>query len=203
MTFTMLPVNAVITQPFGTNPTRDLPANHPTIQAYGNYQPWGHDGIDFGCWTGTPVVAPGAGTVAFSGFGEAMPNDVAIRFGFTTDQSAKWASGIIVILDHGNGIGSYYAHLSRSDLDHMVGQRVGAGTVLGLSGNTGRSGGDHLHWSAVQLPVNYSDGLYSRRNPLDYVTTVNVIPIAPGNEGAPASSTRKQLIPGVSDLYVS
>lgn len=201
MTFTMLPVDSVITQPFGTNPTRDLPWDHPTIQAYGNYQPYGHDGIDFGCWSGTPVRVPGAGVVAFSGWGEDMPNDVAIKYGFTTDPAQKWASGLIVILDHMNGIGSYYAHLSRTDFDHLVGQWVDAGPTLGLSGNTGRSGGDHLHWSAVTLPINYADGMYSRRNPLDYVTTVNTIPIAPGNTGSPAVEDNL-LIPGITKLYL-
>lgn len=206
MTFVMLPVDSVITQPFGSNPTRNLAWDHPTILTYGNYQPWGHDGIDFGCWTGTPVRVPGDAIVAYSGFGVDMPYDVCIKYGFTTDQNAKWASGIVVILDHGNGIASYYAHLSRSDFDHLVGQRVTAGAILGLSGNTGRSGGPHLHWSAVRIPVNYSDGLYSRVNPLDLVSAVTVTPIAPGNTGAPPTATkpaRKLLFPGsdITDLF--
>lgn len=55
--------------------------------------------------------------------------------------------GNTVILDHGWGLYSLYAHLSRIDVE--VGQAVEAGTALGLTGRTGLAGGDHLHFSML------------------------------------------------------
>jgi murein DD-endopeptidase MepM/ murein hydrolase activator NlpD len=52
--------------------------------------------------------------------------------------------GITVILDHGQDIRSLYGHLSR--LNVKAGQRVERGTVIGYTGNTGRSSGPHLHY---------------------------------------------------------
>lgn len=51
--------------------------------------------------------------------------------------------GNMVVVDHGAGWTTLYAHLSRFDV--VDGQRVAADTVLGLVGNTGRSDGSHLH----------------------------------------------------------
>ncbi|MCY3964826.1 MAG: M23 family metallopeptidase [Acidobacteria bacterium] len=62
--------------------------------------------------------------------------------------------GNSVILDHGYGLQTLYSHLSRMDV--VVGQEVAAGERLGLSGQTGMAGGDHLHFSVLLggLPVN-------------------------------------------------
>ena len=66
--------------------------------------------------------------------------------------------GNIVILDHGNGVTTYYAH--NSVLLVKVGQKVQQGQVITKSGNTGRTTGPHLHFeiringSAVN-PLNY------------------------------------------------
>ena len=59
-----------------------------------------------------------------------------------------------VVLDHGNGIESRYAHLKKVDV--TVGQRVEKGDVVGLVGNTGRSTGPHLHYEVLVegKPVN-------------------------------------------------
>lgn len=201
MIFTRHPVNnPSISQLFGINPTRDLPATHPTIQAYGNYQPWGHDGIDYACPEGTLVYSPGPGVIEYAGWGQDMPAHVAAKWGFIAGPGG-WPSGIITLINHNGTIGSYLAHKSRSDYDNRVGQWIPAGTVIGLSGNTGRSGGPHVHWSAVRFPVDYLDGLYSRVNPLDYFATVTSIPVAPGATGDPATTERKLLIPGVPGLY--
>ncbi len=62
--------------------------------------------------------------------------------------------GNTVIVDHGYGLQTLYAHLSRIDVE--VGQGVAAGERLGLSGQTGMAGGDHLHFAVLLggLPVN-------------------------------------------------
>lgn len=185
-----LPVdNPSISQPFGVNPTKYLPANHPTILAYGYYQNYGHDGIDFACPIGTPVYAAGDGVIDFSGWGQDMPKAVCDKWGFIYGPGSE-SSGIITLIDHG-GFGTYSAHKSRSDWDNRVGQRITAGQLTGLSGNTGRSGGPHVHWSVVVFPLDYLDGLYSRRNPLGfYQGTPVTIPIAPGATGS--SSTTEE-----------
>ncbi len=62
--------------------------------------------------------------------------------------------GNTVIVDHGYGLQTLYSHLSRIDVE--VGQEVEAGQRLGLSGETGLAGGDHLHFAVLLggLPVN-------------------------------------------------
>jgi murein DD-endopeptidase MepM/ murein hydrolase activator NlpD len=84
-----------------------------------------HSGADFQAATGTPIKAPAAGTVVLS--------------------DALYFSGDTVIIDHGLGMFSLLAHLSRRDV--AEGDRVKAGAVVGLSGVTGRITGPHLHWT--------------------------------------------------------
>ncbi len=84
-----------------------------------------HTGTDFRATTGTPVKAPNAGTVVLS--------------------SELYFSGNTVILDHGWGLYSYLAHLSRIAVDE--GAAVAAGDVVGYVGATGRVTGPHLHWT--------------------------------------------------------
>jgi murein DD-endopeptidase MepM/ murein hydrolase activator NlpD len=83
-----------------------------------------HTGWDMRAATGTPIQASAAGRVAFAGV-------MDIR-------------GNYVIIDHGFGVFTGYAHFSQIHVTR--GQEVTAGQVLGLSGNTGRSSGPHLHW---------------------------------------------------------
>lgn len=88
--------------------------------AYSSY----HAGVDLRAGTGVRVRAPAAGVVV-------LAEPLAVR-------------GNAVMVDHGWGVLTGYWHLSRIDV--KVGQRVSAGDVLGLVGNTGRSTGAHLHW---------------------------------------------------------
>ncbi|GAB6986450.1 peptidoglycan DD-metalloendopeptidase family protein [Nocardioides pyridinolyticus] len=82
-----------------------------------------HTGLDFAAPTGTPVVAAAAGTV--------------------TVEQPGWA-GSLVRIDHGNGMETWYAHLSRTDV--VTGDVVEAGTPIGLVGEDGNSTGPHLHF---------------------------------------------------------
>jgi len=90
-----------------------------------------HRGTDFRAATGTPVRAPARGRVALS--------------------KDLYFSGGSVILDHGQGLFSHLAHLSR--LDAEEGTIAEAGQVVGLAGATGRVTGPHLHWSARLGPA--------------------------------------------------
>ena len=83
-----------------------------------------HQGMDFTAPTGTDIYATGNAKVAFSGW--------------------KQGYGNTVILDHGFGYQTLYAHLYKS-LVH-VGQRVRRYDVIALVGNTGKSTGPHLHY---------------------------------------------------------
>ncbi|MEE8602693.1 murein hydrolase activator EnvC family protein [Euzebya tangerina] len=83
-----------------------------------------HAGMDIAAGTGTPIGAAGSGTVIFTGW----------RGGY----------GNTVIVDHGGGITTLYAHQSR--IGASVGQSVSTGQVIGYVGSTGYSTGPHLHW---------------------------------------------------------
>ena len=84
-----------------------------------------HSGADFRAAEGTPVTAPNGGRVAQSG--------------------DTYFSGGSVILDHGWGLYSYFAHLSQMLVE--VGDVVESGQVVGHAGATGRVTGPHLHWT--------------------------------------------------------
>lgn len=83
-----------------------------------------HAGIDFAVPTGTPIAAAADGVVALAG----------VLGGY----------GRAVLVNHGNGVSTLYAHLSAPLVS--PGQRVTRGQQIALSGNTGRSTGPHLHF---------------------------------------------------------
>lgn len=93
-----------------------------------------HLGVDMMAPKGTDVHAIGDATVAFAGW----------RGGF----------GKLIILDHGRGYQTYYAHLSVIPRDMKPGVSVSRGQVIGLVGSTGHSTAPHLHFEARK------DGIY-------------------------------------------
>lgn len=86
-----------------------------------------HAGMDLAAATGTPVGSAGAGVVA--------------------DTGDYFFGGRVVIVDHGQGLLTFYGHLSA--IGCTVGQAVQAGTPLGQVGATGRVTGPHLHFSVI------------------------------------------------------
>ncbi|MEZ5315970.1 MAG: peptidoglycan DD-metalloendopeptidase family protein [Vicinamibacterales bacterium] len=84
-----------------------------------------HGGADFLSPAGTPVKAPGGGRVV-------LARDL-------------YYTGNSVVIDHGMGLVSLFAHLSAIDVE--PGQTVSAGQVVGQVGATGRVTGAHLHWT--------------------------------------------------------
>ncbi len=84
-----------------------------------------HSGADLRAKTGTPVRAPAAGKVVLAG--------------------PLFFQGKTVVLDHGLGVTTLYAHLSRITV--KSGDLVKKGQVLGRAGATGRVTGPHLHWA--------------------------------------------------------
>ncbi|MEU0334947.1 M23 family metallopeptidase [Streptomyces sp. NPDC006193] len=100
-----------------------------------------HSGQDFAVPTGTEVVAAHGGTVVKAG-----PNGAG-------DGPAY---GNAIVIKHGSGLYSQYAHLSRIDV--KIGQVVRTGQHIALSGSTGNSTGPHLHFEIRTTP-NYGSAI--------------------------------------------
>ncbi len=97
-----------------------------------------HLGVDLACAAGTDVLAAASGTVVLSQF--------------------HYSYGNYVIIDHGNGFSTLYAHLQSSNVN--VGDFVGAGQTIGWVGLTGHTYGYHLHFETREYgstvnPENY------------------------------------------------
>lgn len=86
-----------------------------------------HGGTDLKAPTGTPIKAAAKGEVVMA--------------------QNLYYTGNTVLLDHGYGVFTLYAHMSK--LKVRKGQLVPSGALLGLSGMTGRVTGPHLHWQAI------------------------------------------------------
>lgn len=100
------------------------PVSGPVVSGYG--MRWGrmHEGIDISASSGTPIVAAAAGTVIHAG----------------------WLGGYgnLVVVDHGSGLATAYAHAS--SILVSLGQQVSQGQTIALVGSTGNSSGPHLHF---------------------------------------------------------
>jgi LysM repeat protein len=86
---------------------------------------YGHQAIDVSAVEGSPVIASDTGTVTWAGWN---------AYGY----------GNLIVVNHGNGYETYYAHLS--SIGVVPGQIVYQGNYIGGAGNTGRSSGPHLHF---------------------------------------------------------
>jgi murein DD-endopeptidase MepM/ murein hydrolase activator NlpD len=101
------------------------PATGPISSYFGPAHPLGID-IDFYSNPNQPIGAAGGGTVTFAG------------------GNTCCSYGLYVVVDHGNGFETLYAHLS--SISVSVGQRVSQGQLLGYGGRTGYATGNHLHF---------------------------------------------------------
>ncbi|QIJ63994.1 M23 family metallopeptidase [Streptomyces sp. JB150] len=100
-----------------------------------------HSGQDFAVPTGTKVVAAHGGTVVKAGGNGAGDGP---------------AYGNAVVIKHGNGTYSQYAHLSTINV--RIGQIVKTGQQIARSGNTGNSSGPHLHFE-IRTSPNYGTAI--------------------------------------------
>jgi murein DD-endopeptidase MepM/ murein hydrolase activator NlpD len=107
----------------------------------GNLWQHNHSGQDFAVPTGTEVVAAHGGTVVKAGGNGGGDGP---------------AYGNAIVIKHGNGTYSQYAHLSRIDV--RIGQVVATGQHIALSGNTGNTTGPHLHFEIRTTP-NYGSAV--------------------------------------------
>lgn len=87
-----------------------------------------HRGVDISVPTGTPVRVMAPGRVAFAG--------------------TQRGYGLVVIVDHGGGVESVYAHLSA--LRTETGQELHGRPVIGLAGSSGSSSGPHVHFEILR-----------------------------------------------------
>jgi murein DD-endopeptidase MepM/ murein hydrolase activator NlpD len=107
-----------------------------------------HYGMDFTATTGTDVFATGIGVVKSA--------------------SREIGYGNTVVIDHGYGYETYYAHLSR--LNVQVGQKVNRGDVIGFVGSTGTSTAPHLHYEVSKngQKVNPQNYYFQDLTPSEY-----------------------------------
>jgi len=108
-----------------------------------------HTGVDFTAPLGTPIYATGDGNVV------KVENN---RSGY----------GLLVVIDHGYGYHTYYAHMSKANV--RLGQKIKRGEIVGLVGNSGISTAPHLHYEVIKNgekvnPVNY---FYNDLTPEEY-----------------------------------
>lgn len=99
-----------------------------------------HGGIDIGVDIGTPIIAAKAGTVVEVG------------------NNPRYSYGCYVVIDHGNGVKTRYAHNNKNLV--TVGQTVTTGQIIAHSGNTGRSTGPHLHFEIINNGVCINPAYY-------------------------------------------
>jgi murein DD-endopeptidase MepM/ murein hydrolase activator NlpD len=102
---------------------------------YNNHHNGQHLGTDFRSAIGTKIPASNRGKVVMA--------------------QNLFYTGYTVVIDHGLSIFSIYAHLS--ELKVKEGDIVNQGDIIGLSGNTGRSSGPHLHWG-LKVQGHHVDG---------------------------------------------
>lgn len=106
-----------------------------------DYLPNAHPGIDIAAGLGAPIFASDTGVIVFAGW-------------------STRGYGNLIIVDHGNGWQTAYAHLSQINV--ACGQGVFQGNLIGLAGSTGHSSGSHLHFEM-------RNDTYGRVNPWLYL----------------------------------
>ncbi|MFN3344398.1 MAG: M23 family metallopeptidase [Chloroherpetonaceae bacterium] len=124
-----------------------------------------HAGQDFTAPTGTPIYATGNGVVETASFVDGYGN--------------------CVIIDHGFGYKTVYAHQSK--LNVKVGQSVKRGMLIGYVGNTGVSEAPHLHYEVIKdgIKVNPSSYFFEDMTPEEYNAAVLAVSQSQNSEARP------------------
>jgi len=100
-----------------------------------------HSGVDISASPGNPICATADGVVSYSGWSE--------------------TSGFVVVLEHGCGYSTIYAHNKRNVV--KVGQRIKRGSILGYVGSSGKSTGPHVHYEVWKNGKNVNPREYLGR----------------------------------------
>jgi len=113
-----------------------------------------HYGMDFTAATGTDVFATGIGVVKSA--------------------SRETGYGNIIVIDHGYGYETFYAHLSKINV--QIGQKVNRGDVIGFVGSTGTSTAPHLHYEVSKngTKVNPQNYYFQDLTPLEYEKMISI-----------------------------
>lgn len=133
------------TQPFG-NSHFSKDSNGNVINPYAKFGMAGHNGIDYGTPTGTPILATHAGVVK-----EATNDPTGYGLYIKIENSVE---------------GSLYAHLKEFKV--KLNDTVTEGQVIGLSNNTGNSTGPHLHFGYYRLPRDRQNGFSGYIDPAPF-----------------------------------
>jgi hypothetical protein len=104
------------------------PANNHYLSGYDYTPSINHYGIDIAGALGDPIYASDNGVIVYAGWN-------------------NWGYGNVIVIDHGNGWQTLYAHLSSFNV--YCGQSVYQGNVIGAFGSTGNSSGPHLHFEMM------------------------------------------------------
>ncbi len=129
-----------LVKPSAATPAASNKMNWPTSgYRITQYYSWRHHGLDIADKNGTPIYAADAGTVEFAGWSNGYGNNI--------------------LINHGGGKKTRYAHLSKFYVGR--GASVGKGETIAAMGNTGWSTGPHLHFEVI---INGS-----KYNPLNYI----------------------------------
>ncbi|MFD0846313.1 lytic exoenzyme target recognition domain-containing protein [Streptococcus saliviloxodontae] len=110
----------------------------------------GHGGVDYAIPQGTPIRAVADGTVKFAGAG-------------AQHSWMTWLAGNSILIQHGDGLHSGYAHLS--SIATHTGASVKQGDIIGYVGATGMATGPHLHFEFLPANPNFKNGYSGRIDP--------------------------------------
>ena len=140
-----------------------------------------HTGCDFSCSLGNDVYAIADGTVViatdygctgshYGGTQACSKGSSCPAAKASSDGKGSYANRICI--DHGNGVYSFYAHLSTGTFKVKSGDRVRQGQLIAKTGTSGKSMGPHLHF---EIRVGGNSTNYAK-NPRNYLTKVNPVP---------------------------
>jgi len=138
--YTGLSAISDLLKPISALPAQGNKMNWPTTgYTITQYFSWRHNAVDIANKMGTPIYSADAGVIQYAGWGNAYGNEI--------------------VIDHGGGKQTRYAHLSKIYV--KVGEQVDKGETIGAMGSTGNSTGPHLHFEVIINGIKY--------NPLNYI----------------------------------